>query len=93
MDRPCSTTDNGNRAVTNSVYFVLRSLATMALACVFIMLDAQTIQMCSHEAAQGRTGSYGRQIVYKTLAQVGGKSDINWKVYWLDPGHGFGLNC
>ena len=40
----------------------------MAIACVFIILDAQTIQMCKMEAAAGNKGSYGRQIVYKTLA-------------------------
>ena len=40
----------------------------MAIACVFIILDAQTIQMCKMEEAAGNKGSYGRQIVYKTLA-------------------------
>ena len=33
------------RVLTNVVYFLLRMLATMALACVFIILDAQTIQV------------------------------------------------
>jgi len=59
-----------NRLTTNSVYFVLRMLATMALACVFIMLDAQTIQMCKIEEELGNKGAYGRQILYKTLAQA-----------------------
>ena len=40
----------------------------MAIACVFIILDAQTIQMCKMEEAAGNKGSYGRQIVFKTLA-------------------------
>ena len=42
----------------------------MSLASVFIMLDAQTIQMCKMEEAAGEKGSYGRQILYKTLAQA-----------------------
>ena len=42
----CGWYDNGNRGLTNGIYFILRTLATMALACCFIMLDAQTIQMC-----------------------------------------------
>ena len=33
-----------------------------------LRLDAQTIQMCKMEEAAGNSGSYGRQIVYKTLA-------------------------
>ena len=78
-------------------------LATMALASCFILLDAQTIQMCTSkffsllnfsfldaqtklmkmesesdtknvffkvEEKRGHTGSYGKQILYKTLAQV-----------------------
>merc|ERR1719336_3844596 len=55
---------------TNAVYFVLRTVATMALACCFIMLDAQTIQMCRMEEMNGKRGAYGRQILYKTLAQA-----------------------
>ena len=49
------------RVVTNVTYFILRMFATMALACVFIILDAQTIQMCKMEDAAGNKGSYGRQ--------------------------------
>ena len=66
----CGTTDNGNRILTNTLYFIIRTLATMSLASVFIMLDAQTIQMCKIEEANGKSGSYGRQILYKTLAQA-----------------------
>jgi len=66
----CGWFDNGNRVLTNTVYFILRTIATMALACCFIMLDAQTIQMCKMEEAAGKKGSYGQQIVYKTLAQA-----------------------
>ena len=42
----------------------------MALASCFILLDAQTIQMCNVEEKRGKKGAYGRQILYKTLAQV-----------------------
>jgi len=70
MISKCGTTDNGNRILTNTLYFIIRTLATMSLASVFIMLDAQTIQMCKIEEANGKSGSYGRQILYKTLAQA-----------------------
>ena len=53
----CGWFDNGNRVLTNTVYFILRTVATMALACCFIMLDAQTIQMCKMEEAAGKKGS------------------------------------
>jgi len=66
----CSKVEGEMRLTTNAVYFVLRVVATMALACCFIMLDAQTIQMCSVEEANGNKGAYGRQILYKTLAQA-----------------------
>ena len=46
-------------------------MATMCLASCFILLDAQTIQMCSVEEKHGKVGPYGRQILYKTLAQAG----------------------
>ena len=58
------------RVRTNLTYFILRALAYMALACSFIILDAQTIQMCKMEEEAGNSGSYGRQILYKTLAQA-----------------------
>ena len=58
------------RVTTNVIYFLLRSLATMALACSYIILDAQTIQMCKMEEEAGHSGSYGQQILYKTLAQA-----------------------
>ena len=51
-----------------SIFTTIRTFGTMAIACVFIILDAQTIQMCKMEEAAGNSGSYGRQIVYKTLA-------------------------
>ena len=43
--RYCSKVEGEMRLTTNAVYFVLRGVATMALACCFIMLDAQTIQV------------------------------------------------
>jgi len=66
----CGDSNHGNRLITNGVYFIFRMLATMALASCFILLDAQTIQMCTLEEKRGHTGSYGRQILYKTLAQA-----------------------
>ena len=59
----CGWYDNGNRGLTNSLYFLLRTVATMALACCFIMLDAQTIQMCKVRAA----------------ASSRAESDIRWR--------------
>ena len=58
------------RVTTNVTYFILRALAYMALACSYIILDAQTIQMCKMEEEAGNKGSYGQQILYKTLAQA-----------------------
>ena len=52
------------------IYFILRALAYMSLACSFIILDAQTIQMCKMEEEAGHKGSYGQQIMFKTLAQA-----------------------
>merc|ERR1719340_457956 len=66
----CGDSNSGNRLITNGVYFIFRMMATMALASCFILLDAQTIQMCSIEEKRGHTGSYGKQILYKTLAQA-----------------------
>ena len=60
----------GNRMVTNILYFVFRMLATMCLACNFVLLHAQTIQMCKIEEEQGNTGALGRQYVYEALAQA-----------------------
>lgn len=68
--RACGEEDHGNRLITNAIYFIFRMLATMSLASCFILLDAQTIQMCTVEEKQGNRGSYGRQIMYKTLAQA-----------------------
>lgn len=66
----CGDTNSGNRLITNGIYFIFRMMATMALASCFILLDAQTIQMCAVEERHGHTGAYGRQILYKTLAQA-----------------------
>merc|ERR1712241_980075 len=66
----CGDSNSGNRLITNGVYFIFRMMATMALASCFILLDAQTIQMCMVEEKHGKKGAYGRQILYKTLAQA-----------------------
>ena len=66
----CGDSNSGNRLITNGVYFIFRMMATMSLASCFILLDAQTIQMCSVEEKNGKVGAYGRQILYKTLAQA-----------------------
>merc|ERR1719334_2574899 len=66
----CGDTNSGNRLITNGVYFIFRMMATMSLASCFILLDAQTIQMCAVEEKHGKVGAYGRQILYKTLAQA-----------------------
>ncbi|XP_023337113.1 major facilitator superfamily domain-containing protein 6 [Eurytemora carolleeae] len=66
----CEIVEGEGRMTTNAIYFLLRMLATMCLASCFIMLDAQTIQMCRVEEDAGKTGAYGRQIMYKTLAQA-----------------------
>merc|ERR1719186_904500 len=68
--RACGEEDHGNRLITNAIYFIFRMLATMSLASCFILLDAQTIQMCTVEENMGNRGAYGRQIMYKTLAQA-----------------------
>ena len=43
-NRECGREETG-RLLTIGTYFALRMVATMALACCFIMLDAQTIQV------------------------------------------------
>ena len=68
--KKCGDSNSGNRLITNGVYFIFRMMATMALASCFILLDAQTIQMCAVEEKHGKKGAYGRQILYKTLAQA-----------------------
>ena len=45
-------------------------LATMCLACNFVLLHAQTIQMCKVEEENGNAGALGRQYVYEALAQA-----------------------
>ena len=67
---PCGEAEVHGRVTTNVIYFILRALAYMALACSYIILDAQTIQMCKMEEQAGHSGSYGQQILYKTLAQA-----------------------
>ena len=65
----CSTED-GNPMLTFGLYFIFRSLATMCLACCFVLIDAQTIQMCKEEEARGRKGSLGRQFLFAALSQA-----------------------
>lgn len=65
----CQATQ-GNRTLTNVLYFIFRMLATMCLACNFVLLHTQTIQMCKVEEAEGRSGSLGRQYVFEALAQA-----------------------
>ena len=48
----------------------IRMLATMCLACNFVLLHAQTIQMCKVEEENGNAGALGRQYVYEALAQA-----------------------
>ena len=57
----CSYTD-GNRTLTNILYFIFRMLATMCLACNFVLLHAQTIQMCKVEEDRGNTGALGKFV-------------------------------
>ncbi|XP_023340878.1 uncharacterized protein LOC111710915 isoform X2 [Eurytemora carolleeae] len=66
----CGATDKGSRLITNGIYFIFRMLASMCLACCFTLLDAQTIRMCDLEEKHGKKGAYGRQILYRTLAQA-----------------------
>ena len=61
----------GNTNLTVALYFVLRALATMCLACCFVLIDAQTIQMCrEEEEVHGRKGALGRQFVWQAIAQA-----------------------
>jgi len=66
----CDFVEGEGRMTTNIVYFIFRMLATMAMANCFVMLDAQTLQMCKVEEEGGRSGAYGRQVLYMTLAQA-----------------------
>ena len=45
-------------------------LATMCLACNFVLLHAQTIQMCSISESNGSHGSLGIQYAFEALAQA-----------------------
>ena len=58
------------RSITIIIYFILRTLATICLGSCYILLDAQTIQMCTIEEKKGNKGAYGRQILYNALAQA-----------------------
>eukprot|EP00094_Tigriopus_californicus_P006517 TCALIF_06275-PA protein Name:"Similar to mfsd6b Major facilitator superfamily domain-containing protein 6-B (Danio rerio)" AED:0.12 eAED:0.12 QI:0/0.6/0.5/0.66/0.8/0.66/6/102/512 len=60
----------GNPVLTNVLYFILRGLANICLGCNFLLIDAQTIQMCKREEALGRSGEIGRQYVYSAIAQA-----------------------
>ena len=73
------------------VYFIFRMLATMALASCFILLDAQTIQMCTSE----KNGSIKRRIP-KNLRQFQnwfeqkflaswGEAGPHWQLWKADP--------
>lgn len=42
----------------------------MCLACNFVLLHAQTIQMCREEDKLGNHGTLGRQYVFEALAQA-----------------------
>lgn len=64
------TTIEGSRALTNSLYFLFRMLATICLACNFVLLHAQTIHMCKVEDELGNRGALGRQYVFEALAQA-----------------------
>ncbi len=47
---------------------------------IFLFVDAQTIRMCELEERHGQKGAYGRQIIYKTLAQVETSRKIDRKI-------------
>lgn len=66
----CLSASTSDRLMTNTLYFLFRSLATICLASCYILLDAQTIQMTVVEENNGNSGAYGRQIMYNALAQA-----------------------
>ena len=67
---PCETV-SGNPLLTVILYFVFRSLATMCLGCNFVLIDAQTIQVCKREEEMtGQRGALGRQFLFQALAQA-----------------------
>ena len=45
-------------------------LATMCLGCNFVLLHAQTIQMCKIEEELGNSGALGRQYVFEALGMI-----------------------
>ena len=77
----------GDTALTFGLYFLFRALATMCLACCFVLIDAQTIQMCKEEERNGNGGALGRQFVYAAISQaiispvIGQLMDFVSKVY------------
>ena len=60
----------GDTALTFGLYFLFRALATMCLACCFVLIDAQTIQMCKEEERDRNEGALGRQFVYAAISQA-----------------------
>ena len=69
IENMCSEVE-GDTGLTFALYFVFRALATMCLACCFILIDAQTIQMCKEEEKDGKAGALGRQFVYAAISQA-----------------------
>jgi len=66
----CDYVEGEGRLTTNIFYFLFRMLATAAMVNCWVMLDAQTLQMCELEKEDGRSGAYGRQIAYMTISQA-----------------------
>ena len=69
LENMCSEVE-GDTGLTFALYFLFRALATMCLACCFILIDAQTIQMCKEEEKDGKAGALGRQFVYAAISQA-----------------------
>ena len=65
----CTYTE-GNEMVTLILYFIFRMLGTMCGTCSYVLIHAQTIQMCKIKDKSGNTGALGRQYVYEALAQA-----------------------
>ena len=45
-------------------------LGTICGTCSYVLIHAQTIQMCKIKDKSGNTGALGRQYVYEALAQA-----------------------
>ena len=67
--RPNFEVSNRVLSSTNRNLYVFRMLATMCLGCNFVLLHAQTIQMCKLEEENGNTGALGRQYVFEALGK------------------------